>query len=187
VFQVAVGISSLAAQGGSAEGCGIPASATAVAATVVAVDETGPGFLRTWPTGASAPLASFLNYANTNLVSTGGTITVNGSINVSANVSATDVVIDVQGYYVSPMYAVVNVAGTLHASSARVTGSHLIAGQDYEVDFDRNVSNCAYSVTSETGTGAIAEPRSGNADGVWVEASGTLSSSWPAFTLVVTC
>ena len=37
------------AQGGKAGGCGIPATATAIAASMTAISPTGKGFVRLWP------------------------------------------------------------------------------------------------------------------------------------------
>ena len=56
----------LQTQGGSAAGCGIPATARAVLFNFVAVNPTGPGNLRAWaystPT-VGPPVASILNYS----------------------------------------------------------------------------------------------------------------------------
>lgn len=187
-FQV-TGTSGFTGQGGTSSGCGVPSSATAVAATVVAVDETGPGFLKAWPTGSSPSPSSFLNYANTNLVSTGVTLSVNSSVTMQAGVSGTDVVIDVQGYYIKPMYAVVSSGGSLlEGSRVTAVSQPFGTGLGYEVDFDRNVSACSYSVTSRFGApGAIAEPRSTNVDGVYLEVYSGTTSVDNTFNLTVTC
>jgi hypothetical protein len=188
VFQVA-GTTGFSAQGGTNGGCGVPTSATAVAATVVAVNEAGPGFLVTWPTGSTQPGSSFMNYADTNLVSSGAQIPINASINVLAGVNTTDVVIDIDGYYVKPMFALVNPSGTSTAEASRVTGVSLIGTGEYEVDFDRDVSACSYQVTSEEfSVVVLAQPRALHVDGVFVliETPGGTSQDDP-FYLDVTC
>jgi hypothetical protein len=187
---VVSGSAGFISQGGNAEGCGIPDGATAIAVTVVAVDEEGPGYLKAWATGHTTPVSSFLNYAGTSLVSTGGTIPTDGEIDVSASVNATDVVIDVDGYYVPPMFAVVNAAGTLIHGSRVASATVLTSNNQYEVDFDRNVSACAYSVSAyNSNVGVIAEPRSGNVDGVFVSTSiaDTGAGLASQFYLTVTC
>jgi hypothetical protein len=186
-FQV-TGSTGFTGQGGHATGCNVPAAATAVAATVVAVDETGPGFLVGWPTGSQQPGSSFMNYAGTSLVSSGATLSINQTLSMTAGVSRTDVVIDIDGYYLTPMWAQVNSSGTLIQGS-RVTGtSHLSTGE-YEVDFDRDVSRCAYNATPYSGVvTTLVEPRSGNADGVFVEFINLASNATDAvFYLTVTC
>jgi hypothetical protein len=188
-FVVAGGGAGFAGQGGTAGGCAIPSAATAVAATVVAVDETGPGFLRTWPAGGTAPASSFLNFAPPTIVSSGVTLTIKGSVNIAAGAAGTDLVVDVQGYYIKPMWALVNADGSLGTNS-RATGSTELTTGQYEIDFDRDVSGCAYAAsTDETiGTNAIVAPRNGVADGVFVatNASGGTNSA-NAFYVTVTC
>ncbi len=184
-FSITSGV--LSSQGGSPEGCGIPSSATAVAATVVAVNETGPGFLVAWPAGSPKPVSSFMNFANSNLVSSGATLAINGSLDMAAGVSSTDVVIDVDGYYVTPLDAMIASDGT-KVSGARVTGSTRLGTGEYEVDFDRDVSGCTYSVTGYQGEDLVwAEPRTLVPDGVFVSISTTSVARNDQFSLDVTC
>jgi hypothetical protein len=187
------GATGFVGQGGTNGGCGVPTAATAVALTMVAVDETGVGYLRQWPAGVAMPFSSFLNYAGTDLVSTGGTATITGTanpaLNVSANIHSSNVVIDVQGYYIKPMYAHVESDGTI-LSGSRVTSSASLSIGQYEVIFDRDVSGCAYNVSVDPDTGYTlkTQPRSGNANGVFVRI-GNLSGTNTAirFYLTVTC
>jgi hypothetical protein len=99
------GPGSLAGQGGRSGGCGVPADATAVEASVTAVGPKGTGYLRAWPTGQSAPNATFVNYSrNQGTTNTGALAIAGAPLGVTVrNVSATtDVVIDVQGYFADP-------------------------------------------------------------------------------------
>ena len=90
--------------------------------------------------------------------------------------------------------AVVNSDGTI-ARGAGATAASQLAKGEYEVDFDRDVSGCAYISTAGSATaGAIAygqsdvAPRNGNANGVYVEtlaSDGTYYSI--AFHLIVFC
>jgi hypothetical protein len=94
---------------GAAPSCGIPSpQARATVMNFVAVGPAGPGHLIAWPFGTTMPNASILNYANV-----GGLNIANGlvmticsycthDLSLSANVSATHVVIDVLGYFAAP-------------------------------------------------------------------------------------
>jgi hypothetical protein len=180
------------AQGGNAGGCGIPSSATAIAVTVISVGATGPGFVRVWAFGSAAPLSSFLNYANASAVTGAGNIPINGvgahHFNVSANSHQTNVVVDVQGYFVAPMSAEVDGGGGL-VHGSRVTGVIHISTGEYEVDFDRNVSHCTYNVSLFVNPFSIAtEPRSGNVNGVFVYVQTPAGANTDdIFYLTVTC
>jgi hypothetical protein len=191
---LAAGSSSLAAQGGNPLGCGVPSAAVAVQANVVTVGASGSGYLKIYPYGAAAPGASYMNYPNGSALANGGTITLNTAglkhFTVLAASHDTHVVIDVSGYFIKPMFAQVNSDGSLGVHS-RTTGSTQITSFPgaYEVDFDRDVSGCAYNATPfDQGYTAIVEPRSGNVDGVFVytsNSSGTPTNE--AFYLTVTC
>jgi hypothetical protein len=87
--------------------CGVPANARAYSLNVTVVPRTGElGFLTTWPTGQTQPLASTLNspagevVANAALVPAG----TNGGISIYAS-DATDVLFDVNGYFAPPAAA----------------------------------------------------------------------------------
>ena len=96
------------AQGGA--NCGIPfGPATSAMINFVAVSPTGKGNMQITPYGQAMPTASFINFSNT-----AGTNLANGlavalcnpsaatctnDITIQANVSAVDLVADVQGYY----------------------------------------------------------------------------------------
>jgi hypothetical protein len=100
------------AQGGKAGGCGIPGDAavpqaTAAVLNFVAVAPQGPGDLRAWAYGQPQPLAAVLNYANVPglNIANGVIVPIAGSslypadLNVSTDVSGTDLVVDVTGYF----------------------------------------------------------------------------------------
>ncbi len=100
-----------------------------------------------------------------------------------------DITADVTGYYIAPMFAEVASVGSL-VHGSRVTGSVLLgATGTYEVDFDRDVTKCSYSVTlfnpDET---ALVEPRSNVADGVFIGTATSAGSPVDTqFYLTVTC
>jgi hypothetical protein len=179
-------------QGGKVGGCGIPAGSTAVEISVTSVDSTGNGFLRAFPAGAAEPTATFLNYSPYNPTNTGtvqlcqGTCTTH--LSVKGHGSSTQLVIDVQGYYSKPLAALITSAGILNMGSHTVASARLVAGQ-YEVIFDRDVSQCTYDVLPNAlNRFVLAQPRSGNANGVFVQTSNASQSlADAAFYLTVTC
>jgi hypothetical protein len=178
-------------QGGTAGGCGVPLNATGVAITITTVSATHNGFLKVWRTGATEPGTSFMNYGTAFNASVAGTVGISaaGKTRVRNFLAQAQLVIDVAGYYVAPLFASVNSGGTL-VTGSRVTNAFLISGTtaSYEVDFDRDVSHCAYSVSSFfSGYTLLVEPRSGNADGVYVGTSFNGSSTADQFYLTVTC
>lgn len=95
---------------------------------------------------------------------------------------------------VGVLFAQVNADGTIANSSGSVTGTHLGTGT-YEVDFSRDISNCAFlSTQGEAGTGGAGgaitgtTDRAGNANAVFAttrDAAGALADR--AFQLVVVC
>ena len=97
------GSSSMVGQGGSASGCGVPSSATAVEVSVtVPGTPVGTGFLRAAPTGTSVN-AVFLNYTNGRGITNTGTVPLNTvfvqDLSVSNLGGSAHVVIDIQGYF----------------------------------------------------------------------------------------
>jgi hypothetical protein len=101
------GVSDFEAQGGNPGGCAIPEGAAAVIVNFVAVGPAGPGDLRAWAFGGPTPNASVLNYAPVpGLNIANGVIVPLCSpgpcaldLTVQADVSATDLVADVLGFY----------------------------------------------------------------------------------------
>ena len=134
-------------QGGHANGCGIPSAASAIQATVTSVAASASGFMKAYPAGTSAPGATFLNYAKPNSVGDSGSITLCGAtcgsdINISNYGASTNVVIDVQGYYVKPLWAFVegddtSGANILRNNSRAVRVERLNSPGLYVVHFDR--------------------------------------------------
>ena len=188
----AAGTVGFAAQGGNSVGCGIPSAATAIAVTVIAVGATGSGYLRAWAYGSTQPTSSFFNYANSLAVTGAGNVPINGTgarhFVVSATSHSTNVVIDVTGYFIRPLTANVAPDGTLTHGS-RVTASTSLNTGVYVVDFDRDVSNCAYSLTSfVAGVVGETQPRGGDVNGVYahfVNTSGAFTAT--EFYLIVDC
>ena len=184
-------------QGGANGGCGVPASATAVTAVIQSISASGNGDLHLWPFGSSEPQKIFFNFTNVTSVSQTVTFQINTSgandISVRAEKQSTQLVIDVTGYYVKPMYARVAIDGSLIAGS-RVTGTRAFPTGGYQVNFDRDVSACEYNATSASfptakiivSSGGGTVPLNPDAVSVFIEnATGVPVNG--AFQLSVTC
>lgn len=184
-FKVRGSGSAFAAQGGQAGGCAIPSTANAVEVTITAVD-SGSGFLRAWPDGGGQPEATFLNYTDVLNVSNTGTLKVctvgcvAGDLRLRAFGTPTHVVVDVQGYYVQTMSAVMSAGGSRIRSNRTTAGSKTGTGL-YLVSFERDVSACTYSVTVGASNGVdglasgfgSAKPREGVPNDVLVNTYAT--------------
>jgi hypothetical protein len=93
--------------------CSIPAAAQAYSLNITVVPSTPTGFLIAYPTGQPLPLAATLVWSQCSIASNaaivdGGT---SGSVDMIAN-SATDVVIDINGYYVPEGYVATGILNT---------------------------------------------------------------------------
>ncbi len=107
-FQVAG--SGLSAQGGSTAGCGVPAEALGVELSVTAPAPPGTGFLRAWPADSSAPNATMVNFTAAQGTTNTGAVRLSsapGDADLSVGVfgSASNVIVDVQGYFVSQTWS----------------------------------------------------------------------------------
>jgi hypothetical protein len=83
--------------------CSIPKAAQGYSLNVTVVPSTPAGFITAYPTGQALPLAATLVWAQGSLTSNAAILPAgtNGSIDVYAS-STTDLVIDINGYYVPP-------------------------------------------------------------------------------------
>jgi hypothetical protein len=184
-------------QGGRAGGCGVPVDATAIEATVTAVSPAGTGLLRIWPSGQPETTSTFLNYIRGfNPTNTGAvaicTVSCGAAsdLRVKAFGSATHVGIEVQGYYIKPMAAVVNSSGNLVVGSRVVSTVRQSTGQ-FRVQFDRTVDQCviAAAVDGTSGLGfAMVGPDSADNTRVYVftsDVNGALANR--QFHMSLTC
>ena len=140
--------------------CGIPfPQAKAVMINLISVNPTGAGDLRAWAFGQPVPGASVLNYAPVSGLNIANGIVVpicDGvgcplDLTIQADVSGTTVVADVFGYFAAPspiptLWAVVNSNGTLARGFHAVSSSNPFVG-NYIVNFDRNISQCAFTAS----------------------------------------
>jgi hypothetical protein len=80
---------------------GVPVGATAVVANVTVTNPTAQGYLTVYPAGGTRPLASNLNFAAGETVPNLVTVPLSssGAISIYNAAGATDVIVDVTGYY----------------------------------------------------------------------------------------
>jgi hypothetical protein len=115
----------------------------------------------------------------------------NQDLNLQAYGSSTHLVIDVGGYYIRKMSAVINVNGTVRDGNRVVASANLPGNGNYSVTFDRNITQCTYQATIANTSGkgyAMVDPRLDVANGVFIatyDETGTLSDS--DFYVEVTC
>lgn len=176
-------------QGGKSGGCGIPVGATALAATMTAVNPSHGGYMRAWPNGQSEPTATLLNYGNFS-IGTGATISINSStanaLKVRNYYGPTDLVIDVSGYYVKQLAGMIKYDGLPHTGSSRIVSSTKVGTGVYDVQFDRDVRNCAATASVySSGKGFYASTSTFHGDdtsmvrvNVWTSAGAAVDESF---------
>jgi len=195
-FKVAGNLSS---QGGQAVGCGIPNAASGVEASISATNNQGAGYVRAWPASQGEPLATILNYTEAGASTNTGALTIlpggGNAFTVKNYGSVADIVIDVQGYYVRPMYALVNPNGSVQASS-RLDDIDKVGTGQYQLDFQVDTDTCVRTVsvgrsrTSDPGSSGFASAHITEvpANEVFVttyDPAGTLTDR--AFMVEITC
>ena len=197
--------------------CTIPPDAVGLSMNVTAVNPTGASFLTVFPTGAAQPVASNLNYVAgqapvPNAVEV--KIGAGGKISFYNNTGTVDVAADIVGYYVDhnhndlyytkaqadaakPLFAVVAGNGDFVRGTAGTTSSRTSQGR-FNVDFNRDITACAYQGTIAT-TGAVgtAGPAqielagaAGTTDALFVrilDSAGALAGVDTSFHVVVVC
>jgi hypothetical protein len=146
------GTAGFPAQGGLAGGCAIPATATAVATTVMVTQEATRGYLEVYPAGATHRTAS-VNFAKGLPLSNSLTlpITTGAGPNLTMRSNRrTQVVIDVTGYYVPQIQAYVRLSVTpayIYSGTSRVLSLTNPATGEAVLTFDRTVEQCAAQAT----------------------------------------
>lgn len=146
------GTTGFAPQGGTPGGCGIPSGATAVAAVVTAVTSSGGGYFKAWPAGSAPPNSSILNYTGHAATGTGVTLALRSGggqgVSISNNGGPAHVVIDVQGYYIPQIQALIGGGGVISAGTPRVLSvSHPGTGF-YSITLDRPARECSPSAAT---------------------------------------
>jgi hypothetical protein len=93
----------------TASACGIPAAASAIQINIVVTDTEAVGFLTLYPQGSVRPTASSINFGVGQTVSNAATIPIGdaGGVTVFSK-SATELIVDVTGYFEGPVVSTVN-------------------------------------------------------------------------------
>ena len=142
-------------QGGKSGGCGIPVGATSISAIVTSISATGSGFVRAFPANKNEPTATVLNYSGTSSEGTGATLAVDPaqakSLKVKNYGSSTQIVIDVTGYTLPPISAVILSNGSQYTGTTRIVSVTRTAIGSYDVKIDRSTVGCVPSVTMHGG------------------------------------
>jgi hypothetical protein len=171
-------------QGGQ-EDCNFSTRASAVQATLTVIGAHANGVLKAYPTDQPEPTATLLNFGTAFNASATGAVTLctkehvhcAGDLAIKVLGSSANVVVDVLGYYVQPLYARVTADG-------KGTGSQLESVQHtgtgtYEVSFagslavignsyrfgDDNITQCAVSTSVGGPSTSQVEPPQGYAVG----------------------
>jgi hypothetical protein len=140
-FQIS-GNGSFVAQGGPATGCGVPASATAVAIALHA-NSGKSGYLTAFAQGAPQPPTTTM-LVPANEPTTAGAIVGLGSTGMLAVYAryGTNVTGDITGYYAPPIMVWFNVRGEILRKTSPVIAVRKSTVGTYYVDVDRYVGNC---------------------------------------------
>ena len=148
-------------QGGTGGGCGVPASATAVALSLTAINATSAGFLTAF--GAKPrPEVRSVSYASNAPSTAGVTAEIKDGRTLIYSDRAADVIGAVTGYYEPQIWAYISIDGTTGSQSGRITASRKQDVGLYVLTIDRDVSDCFVTVSSELGPITMAAFGSGN-------------------------
>jgi hypothetical protein len=142
------GSSGFSLQGGTSTGCGIPDGALAAELTIISADASGPGLLRAYPFGGQ-PTATILAYQSGPNVLNTGTVALcdpsqrscGSDLTVKSFQASTQVIIDVNGYYVPNRFAAVDKDGNIVSSAGVASVVHTDVGL-YTVTFDDDLTGC---------------------------------------------
>lgn len=142
------GSAGFAGQGGTSSGCGIPAAATGVTVNATVTGESASGYMTNYPAGTTVPLSNFVSYHKSDTLSANPTFTlatggVEPSVQIRTSTAANaHLIIDVTGYYMPQIQALVNPTGSIYAGSPRVLSVAKVATGYFQVAIDTNVNYC---------------------------------------------
>src|SRR5215831_15900180 len=130
---------------------GIPSAVAAYSLNITATNTMGPGFLKVYPQGGTAPVVSTLNYIAGQTVANAAIVPAGtlGGITVAAGASGTDLIIDINGYFSPTPGTTTDSFGVANA------GHYAISGQTTS------------SGTNDAGVYGLASSTTGIVDGVW--------------------
>lgn len=188
------GATDLSGQGGSALGCGIPATAAAISATITTVSETAKGDLLAG--AAAGPLVTVVSYGEHVPITTAATLQLSGAaglsnISVRPTAGETQLVITVNGFYETQIHLIILADGTVwYGTTHLVSITHTANSGSYLLTFDRTLDGCNMLTTSN-------DARDVQAVGDWGgttldvstthEAAGTFTSADESFQVFGVC
>ncbi len=131
----------------------VPLGADAVAYNLTITVPTGPNFASVTPGDSTLAIASAVNFNGTADVANAGIVEVDAQRRVKVwngiESGSIHFIVDVTGYFVEPIFAVVGSGGGL-IEGARVDSATRNGVGDYTVNFDRTIIECALSATPES-------------------------------------
>lgn len=143
------------AQGGKSGGCGIPIGATGISAIVTSINGSSKGYLRAFPSNKAEPTATVLSYPGHTDVGTGASVSIDpataNSLKVKNYAATSGLVIDVTGYTIAPMAAVILPAGGQYSGTSRIVSATRVSTGEYDVVLDRSILGCQPMVTMHGG------------------------------------
>lgn len=145
-----LGTTGFAEQGGADGGCGVPEWAAAVSISVSTFTANKAGTLVVWSGQGAKPRASLLSYGLEPATGAASVGTFMFGVGVGLDGPATDVTGDVTGYYALKMWGVIGDGGNVVKSSGRITSASIQFTGNYRVVFDRDITDCAVTATSQT-------------------------------------
>ncbi|HMF10496.1 MAG TPA: hypothetical protein VKJ00_15260 [Thermoanaerobaculia bacterium] len=160
--------------------CGIPSGAGAVSLNVTVTNTQGPGFIKIYPQGGSAPVVSTLNYVAGQTIANAAVVPLGagGGVTMVAGVSGTDLVVDTNGYCASAAanqgntFTVINSGGTTVPAILGQTNSASLNATGVKGVATVGVTNGVWGDNLSTSDGAtgvfgFAEGTAGVTTGVW--------------------
>jgi hypothetical protein len=151
---VVSGTAGFPAQGGKSGGCGIPAYADAIAASMTANTPTVRGYMRAYPAGTAEPTATVLTYLVGPGNISGATLTIkpnaSPALTITNHSGNTDLVIDVTGYYIPPIEGLIYTGSTatptsdgyVYSGTPRLLSVTWLSLGIADVTIDRDVTYC---------------------------------------------
>ncbi|RXF74287.1 hypothetical protein [Hansschlegelia zhihuaiae] len=140
-FQI-TGTTGFDTQGGQANGCGVPASAAAVALQLTAVHPAADGHFTAFAAGAAKPDAESMVYLESTSVSSGVTAPLGAGRLGLFSRKAAGAKGTITGYYAPQLVAHIGAEGQILAGTSRVLNAERILLGGYRITFDRDVRNC---------------------------------------------
>ncbi|MEU1972587.1 hypothetical protein ABZ477_13070 [Microbacterium sp. NPDC019599] len=183
------GTTGFAGQGGTSAGCGIPTGATGAAVSFTAGQASGAGRLVAYPAGGTAPNSTMLSYTSAASATSTPTVALRPGTDRQMTVknfnTSTHLVVDVLGYYVAQMSAVLDPDGGLYAGARVVDWGRSETGV-YGLQFDTDIINCAGVGSSDQESNAVAVfPGEDNTAWVYVyDSTGAPVDGWTSVTII---